>query len=378
MNKALKYILTGLYSFSRKEKLIIFVFLFCMGLITYLIIPLVGIIPGGYVAKLVSGLGIALIFAFVYFLVLMPVMHWNHESESSTKSEIKTFMFCFLSFFSVCLIFLLAYYPGVMSGDSFTQWTQMETFKFNDWHPVFSTLYNWAATRIWYTPAAVALLNSLFFSLVFASTTVYLKSLGIDRRIIYLLIAVVVLNPVNGIMAVTIWKDIPYTISILWLTLLTMKVFYSDGLWMGTVMNKTHFVCSLVFSALLRHNGIIPVILVLAALFIFYRKHWRNVIIVAFAALSVIILIKGPVYSALNVEPGSYVQSLVNPIMQVGGIISGNGKMTENEIKVMTRILPLEKWKEGYKKYSEVPLMSMKGFNSYPLRRQYNSGYNIL
>lgn len=345
-----------------KNKILIISFALLMGMITYLSIPIYSYIQGGYFLNFVSAFGTIALFSVAYLLMLIAVIFWEYPSEIPRKSETKAFIAFFLLFFTICILYMLSYFPGIMSSDSFDQWKQMETFHFNDWHPVFSTLYNWAVTRIWHSPAAVALLNSLIFSLVFASMTVYLKSLGVDRRILYTIALVFALNPVNGIMAVTLWKDIPYSVSLLWLTLLLMKIFYSDGRWLDT--NKAVLIGSLVFTALIRHNGMAPVLLIMAGLFILYRKHWKSIGIIALAAMSLIMLIKGPVYGAMHVEPISPFQTLVNPIMQVGGIIAGNGVLTEDEKKVVTQILPIKGWKEGYKKYSEVPLAGTIGFNA--------------
>jgi len=359
-----KFGLTKMSEFSMRQKISVYVFLFIMGFITYMVIPLCGIVPGGYLLKLIAGVGMGFVFSILYSFMVLPVLIWRHKSETSHNLEFKTFLICFLSLFSMCVIYILAYYPGVMSYDSFEQWRQMETFEFNDWHPVFSTLYNWLATRIWHSPAAIGLLNSLLFSLAFALMVAKLKSLGTDKRILYSVALVFVINPVNGIMTVTLWKDIPYSISLLWLTVLTLYIFYSDGRWLNSTKNIVLLIFSLIFSALIRHNGLAPVLLLIAALLIFYRRYWKNIAIITFAVMAVVVLMKGPVYRAMQVVPVSPFQSIVNPLMQVGGIISGNGILTEEEENIMNQILPTEKWKEGYKKYSEVPLAGMEGFNS--------------
>lgn len=348
---------------SARERNITIVYMIFLGLITYMIIPIYPFIPGGYPIKLAAGFITSLIIASIYNLILHIVITWPYSNKTSRKTESQTFFICFLSFLGICIIYLLAYYPGVMTDDSFTQWNQMEKFKFNDWHPAFSTLFNWLITRIWHSPAAIVFVNSLLFSGVFAAITVWLKSLGLDNRILIVISLVFIINPVNGIMAVTVWKDIPYSISLLWLTYLAMKVVYSEGCWLHSIRNKMIFSGSLVFAALIRHNGIVPLMLVIIALFILYKKYWKNIAIVTLISLGVITFIKIPIYKALNVTPGSPFQSLVNPIMQVGGIISRGGSLTEEEQAVVNEILPLEKWKEGYKIYSEVPLASMEGFN---------------
>ena len=301
--------------------------------------------------------------SILYYALLRPVFLYEREAPVTRRLVKKVFFLSFVSFFSVCLLYMLAYYPGVMTLDSFVQWRQMENFRFDDWHPAFSTLFNWLITRIDNSPAAIAVADSLMFSLVFASMTAYLKRLGLDRRVLFTIAVLFIMNPVNGIMAVTIWKDIPYSISLLWLTLLAMKIVYSCGGWMDSRRNRAVLSASLAFAALIRHNGIAPVMLMAVVLFILYRRQRKNAVLVTLTVMSIVVLVKGPVYRALEVGPGCAYQTMVNPIMQVGGIISGGGTLTEEERRVVTNVLPIEKWKEGYSVYSEVKLASVAGFN---------------
>src|SRR5262249_58527353 len=56
----------------------------------------------------------------------------------------------------VSTVFLLTFWPGLMSADSLDQWRQILTREFNDWHPAFHTLTHWLITRPWGSPAADA------------------------------------------------------------------------------------------------------------------------------------------------------------------------------------------------------------------------------
>ncbi len=354
---------SGLTHLSRRKSGLTVFYLFVLGIITYYILPVPVFLPGTSMQKFSLGIIFAAAMAALFYLLLRPVFLWKREVPVPERPVGKVFAASFLAFFSVCLVYLTAYYPGGMTSDSFIQWEQMQEFRFNDWHPAFSTLLNWFFTRIDNSPASIALADSLFFSLVFASMTAYLEELGLSRRVLFVICALFVLNPVNGIMAITIWKDIPYSVSLLWLTLLAMKITYSRGRWLDSRYNMAVLSGSLAFTALLRHNGMAPALLMMATLFILCGRQRRNALAVVLSALCLLALVKGPLYWFLEVEPGCRYQRMVNPIMQVGGIIAAGGALTEEEIRVVENILPLEKWKEGYSVYSEVPLTSMSGFN---------------
>jgi hypothetical protein len=57
-----------------------------------------------------------------------------------------------LPFFLVSGFMLLVFFPGMMSGDSLTQWKQAHSLVFSDHHPVFHTLTILLASRIWDSP----------------------------------------------------------------------------------------------------------------------------------------------------------------------------------------------------------------------------------
>ena len=51
-------------------------------------------------------------------------------------------------------VYLIAFYPGIMSMDSLNQWDQITNFAkadygFTDAHPVGHTLFLWLITSIW-------------------------------------------------------------------------------------------------------------------------------------------------------------------------------------------------------------------------------------
>jgi hypothetical protein len=79
-------------------------------------------------------------------------------------------------------IYLLAYWPGLMSYDSLQQWEQMTTGQLDNWHPAFHTMSNWLITRLWLSPAAVALTQIATLSLLVGWTVARIRRLGAPGR----------------------------------------------------------------------------------------------------------------------------------------------------------------------------------------------------
>ena len=112
-------------------------------------------------------------------------------------------------------LYLLALWPGILTEDSVDQWTQMTTLRLTGYHSPLHTLTNWMVTRVAASPAAVAIAQILGLSLTFAAVLHRCRRRGASRALLGATTIVFALAPPNGFMAITLWKDVPYTIALL-------------------------------------------------------------------------------------------------------------------------------------------------------------------
>ena len=127
---------------------------------------------------------------------------------------------------------LLAFWPGMMSSDSVDQWGQMLSGQYNDVHPAAHTLTIWLVTRVWLSPAAYALAQIGALAFTFALAMRELALAGVSRRVQMALTALFALSPVNNVMVITLWKDIPYAIALLGLFWMLLRVWRAGGGWL--------------------------------------------------------------------------------------------------------------------------------------------------
>src|SRR5262249_38322432 len=76
---------------------------------------------------------------------------------------------------------LLVFWPGLMSPDSLEQWRQVLQGEINNEHPAFHTLTIWLITRVWFSPAAVALTQILALALMFGLVIRELERWSLSR-----------------------------------------------------------------------------------------------------------------------------------------------------------------------------------------------------
>jgi hypothetical protein len=254
----------------------------------------------------------------------------------------------------VWLVYWLAFFPGLMSPDSIHQWKQLLQFQFDDWHPASHTLVIWLITRIWLSPAAMALAQILALSGLIGWGLAKFARLGVPSAVLWVICMLFALSPVNGMMINALWKDIPYAISVLWLTLLMLKIIVSRGQWLAERwVNILVLAIALVFVAFFRHQGILVALGVVAILGVIYRSHWKQVLLAFILAAGFLGIVRGPLYELLNVKRLSSMQRVLHvnaiPLHQVAAAIAAGTPLTAEERLMLDKILPMEKWRALYR-----------------------------
>jgi len=218
-------------------------------------------------------------------------------------SKIRPFNFVFFVVpFVVWSMYWLAYYPALMSPDSIWQWKQMLTLELNNVHPALHTLSLWLITRLWLSPAAVALFQIMVFTLVCGWSLVVLGKAGVPRWAIFSALVFLSFYPGNGFMVITLWKDVWYSLVSLLLTLVILKILLEPNclerwpVWLSLGLLLAAF-------PLYRHNG--PVVTVITGLWLLLI-FWPQRLLLGKVFLTLVlflVLVQGALFSLLSVGP---------------------------------------------------------------------------
>ncbi len=254
---------------------------------------------------------------------------------------------------AVWIIYLAAFFPGLMSADSLVQWEQATGLSsLNNWHPVFHTLFNKLIISIYKSPVSIALAQLLYMSAVIASFLLYLYQKGVPLRWLLLFLSIFALLPNNGVLLVTLWKDIPFTTSLLWLTLVIAKT-VTDSRYSLNWIAIPEIAVSLIAVALFRHNGILVYMMVVAfLLFYTYKKKQRFPVFGIFLSVVGIVLFFLLVLDRPGTIPNSPAVKLVTPIHGVAAVIKQGKPLPAYIQDKMEQILPKEEWEREYSSYS--------------------------
>lgn len=198
-------------------------------------------------------------------------------------------------------VYLLAYYPGMMSADSLVQWEQVLSGSFNDHHPAVHTFLIWLLTRIALTPAVVATAQIAALALVAGGWFALMEGMGVRRSAVVLSAAVFALTPVNGTMVNTLWKDIPFSTAVLGLTLIFAQIVVTRGAWAAAHRAKIVLGVTLALVMLLRHDGLALGAASFAALAVLYPRRWKSWLAAGFLSALLYLGVRGPVYAWVGV-----------------------------------------------------------------------------
>jgi hypothetical protein len=240
-------------------------------------------------------------------------------------------------------LYLLSYFPGIMSPDSLEQWKQLLAFKFVDVHPAFHTLTNWAITRVWFSPAAIALTQILALAIVFALTMRELERMNVPRWVRIAITLVFSLSPVNGFMSIVLWKDVAFTISMLalWMLFLHIVSTHESALASGRFLATLALV--LLAVSLYRINGLPVVLLVLGMLGWLYAEHRKRILLTGAGWAAGFLLVRVGLYGLLQVAPAPQAFIFMLPINQVVALHQ-NTAMSPDETRFLNTLAQPQFW----------------------------------
>jgi len=200
------------------------------------------------------------------------------------------------------LIYLLAYWPGMMSADSLSQWGQALSGHFNDHHPASHTFLIWLLVRIYPSPALVALTQILALGLLSGYILGFFETQGVPQPVLWAASLIFALSPVNGTMVNTLWKDVLYSTALLSLTFLVYRIGITRGRWLESCWSPVLLGLTGALMSSFRHNGWPLVLATFLLILLVYWRLWSRVAIAAAVFAGALLFIREPVYRFAKVS----------------------------------------------------------------------------
>ncbi|WP_102264280.1 DUF6020 family protein [Mesobacillus jeotgali] len=299
---------------------------------------------------------------FILLAFLTIVLRYKVESKELAISRSRILIYG-LPTILFAPLYLIAFFPGVLTPDSFAQWGQAHGAPYNNWHPLMYTLFIETLIQIIDSPAIVAGFQILLMGMVFGYCLYRFELRGVPWKILYIVAIVLALLPMNGIYSVTVWKDILYNLFLLLFTMNIIEMVISKGKWFSKSGNISVFIFSSLGLIFFRHNGF-PVFLVFSMfLFLAYWRQWKQLLPITLSIIIVHTIYTGPIFEALKVRDSDPNELLSIPSQQLANVIVHDGKMTEGQKNYLNEIFPLAMWKEYYHPYTSDPIKFSDEYN---------------
>lgn len=204
--------------------------------------------------------------------------------------------------FAFYVVYLLGQYPGGMSPDTLTQYTQAIEGQYSDWHPVLHTLLFFTLPlKIKNGLDFIVFCQISYFSIAIGYLTYVLAKNGFGKTGIFCWAFYLCINPFLVTYLMYPWKDLALTIFSVHILACYIEIFCSKGLWLKRKMNLIIFSAILVAGTYMRHNAILFTFPLLVLILAYILKDKKTRIFLLGTVMCFCIMVQF-LYSFLEVE----------------------------------------------------------------------------
>ena len=293
----------------------------------------------------------------LFFITAVTALGRFHLLEnrfwSRDKGKWKPWQIFLLGFFLMLLGWLpyyLRFYPGCSSYDSYNIMMQaLGKIELGDWHPVLYTLVlrlfmsagvafnDYTAGNAAFTAFQMA---GIAAGLSYAVCWLYRKGLRMFWIVITILLFAFV--PMFGLLSITMWKDVPFSLLILLLSLQLYDIAQTRGEALLHIRGAVAFIAVGSGMALLRHNGLYILLATVGILAVMLRRRILRALPALAGSVALVLLIQGA-YSLCGIAKSPFSESLSIPVQQIARTVVTGGTITDEQQQSLERFLDLEK-----------------------------------
>lgn len=300
---------------------------------------------------------IPIILFVLFILEFLSNKFINNNMKNNKQSNKKAAISFFLILFTVWEIILLGYFPANMTSDSIDQWAQaIGILPIGNAHPAFHTIIIKILATIIESPFWIVSIQVICMAAVCTSFLMLLFKRGIKFNWLCIIALIYAIMPNNFMFVTTLWKDIPYSISLLWLTYLLGKMSQSPKKFFSKNSSIIILSLSIISVRFFRHNGIIPYFLMIILLIYITFKYFVDI---KFRSMHVLILtvlltllINGPIFKFFQVQTNPQSKPYATMFAALGSAVNKNRDFSYETTEILESIMTLEDWKEYYNRFN--------------------------
>lgn len=291
----------------------------------------------------IAGLFVFIIAVLWFVPVIDTFLYYLEAAQRhcfAKKEKMKSYVFvsiCSLILIIPAIYNLIAYNPGISSPDTYDC---MVTNAWNlhgmyDWHPAFYCMVLRVILSVSNTTYAVIAVQYFFWIYVINELLLFLRKKEMKDSILFCIAVFIGFNAGNFMNINTIWKDIPYAISLLWAFIILAKLSIDDEEYRNKWYIYFELIISLIGICLYRKNGVVSFMVIVTALVVILRKNLKLWCAIA-VTVALIFTIKGPVYSYFEVEDIGRHGIYIGLGQDILGVYYAGGEVSEDTLEMIT------------------------------------------
>lgn len=292
----------------------------------------------------------------------------NIKEYKLFTSNKKSFICVFSIIFIAYVPYILNYYPGNVLIDSVIQILQATgALELTNHHPVLHTEIIALCMNIGKTIFNSYQTGAFIYTLIQTITTAAIFSFSIyymAKKKVPVLVRIgamlfYMFSPHICFYTITMYKDIPFALSILLVTIGMTEMISNTENFMKSKKKLIFLALMITVSMFFRNNGVYAIILTFPFILIVLRKYYKQIIIIFLIPIIFYKIITGPVYSICGIEQGSAREALSIPIQQFARLmVYKNNELTEEQKNKIKQYLPIDNFEELYKDGFADPIKS--------------------
>ncbi|MBR2712835.1 MAG: hypothetical protein IKE73_03910 [Bacilli bacterium] len=297
------------------------------------------------VFNVISVVKLVLYFVLFYFLVNLFYRFLDSgkiikfKENSFLDSSKKSFIINFFIIFVINLLFLLRYYPGILTLDSYTQIKQaIGELPLSNNHSVLHTSIIKLFINMFNNNTVSIFMYMLFQIIIVSLIYSYILRFLAKNNIpfVYRLICLLfyAFHPINIFYSITLWKDILFS---MFFVIFCIKLYKSDEIFINK-KNIITFTFVTLLMMFLRNNGPITVYISFFIIMIIKRKNFKKYLILFSSVITIFLLSQKITFKALKLDDVSVAGALSLPTQSIARIYKYKyNELTDYEIKTIEK-----------------------------------------
>lgn len=329
-----------------------------------------------YLKAILTFIGGLLLFGTILSALSMVPDGGLLSADAKGSAPGKVFLISFLVIASIDLIFLFgAFYPGFLTLDSSLQVGQIFSHEYSNhnpyWHTFMIRICLTLGFRLFHSANAGVAIYSvcqiLLLGSCFSFSLSTLEHIRVRRGLIWTFLVLFAVVPYNIAYSVTMWKDIPFSIAVLFFVTALYRILLRLG---HMPFNYIILFCSTAGFCLLRSNGFAACCVSFLIGLLLIRKAAPKALLIICVGLVCSFILKHPVLNMLHVTQPDTAEMLSIPEQQIARVISEGCELSEEQKAFLGRITDLDAvpgqyvpWlsnpiKTGIREFGGVPYLS--------------------